>query len=201
MKGLLAAAIAAVSVYGCFTPSKPSYEASEVIERIEGSDETPDYARGDKTMWEEGGNVVFAHITTLQGNARPEACMKASGLSAKAELLKHIKENITTSGQLNELSASDDPGYESLTAFLSQGTLSSAKVDSQYWDRREESDATTGERILRLRCAAKVTISKAALAKMMRDATTKGDGNPEIREKLLGAQKQFIDGLSQQPTH
>lgn len=188
-------------VSGCVTGGKPSYEAAEVVDRMPGQSETPDYATGNKVIWTEGSDVAFAHVTSMSGNSRTDACMKTAGLSAKSELLKHIKENITTSGQVNELNAEDDPGFESLSAFLSQGTLNGAKISEQYWEKVEESDANTGERILRLKCAAKVTVSKSQLQKMLRDATSKSSGNPEIREKLLGAQKQFIDGLSEQPAH
>lgn len=190
----------------CTTPpGKPEYKPAEVIERMEGHTSTPAFAIGNKTMWNEGSDVIFAHILTMSGNSRPDGCMKAASLQAKSELLQHIKSAITTSGQVQELNAEDDPGYESLTAFLSQGTINGAKVVEQYWQRVEESEATTGERVLRLKCASKVAVSKSMLAKMLRDATGKAPGgDPKIREALLNAQTQFLNDVGQanaQPAH
>lgn len=181
----------------CTTTSGPRYEASRVIERMDGHDETPKFAVGGNLMSEEGQNAIYAHTMTMNGDARPEACLKASTIGAKSEMIKYIKDAITTSGQLNETNAVDDPGYESLTAFLSQGKLSGVQVVQNYWEKREESD-TSGERVLRLKCAVKVAIKKSILEKQLREAMTNAPtGNPEIRQKLLEAQKQFIDGLGE----
>jgi hypothetical protein len=183
----------------CVTTSdKREFEASKVVERMGDGDETPEWTLGDQAMNEESGDVVFVNVVSMSGDSRPEACTKAASLEAKAEMLKHIKESITSSGQLSEDSAQSDPAFEALTAFLSQGELNGARIADRYWERREESSAD-GERVLRLRCAAKVSIPKTTLARMLRDATTKvKSGNPEIREKLLEAQKEFIDSVGKQ---
>ena len=86
---------------------------------------------------------------------------------------------------------------ENLTAFLSMGRLSGAQVAERYWERKEESDAQ-GNRVLRLHCATKIAINKASLERQLRDATTVRGGNPEIREKLLQAQKDFIEGVGEE---
>ena len=64
---------------------------------------------------------------------------------------------------------------------------------AKYWEKVEESDSS-GSRVLRIRCAAKVGIAKAQLAEQLR-AATGTSGNAEMRAKLLEQQKQFIDGL------
>lgn len=185
----------------CLTdPGTKVFQPSRVIERTGEKDATPAWANGESLMAEENGDVIFANVISMSGDSRPEACTKAASLDAKAEMLKHIKESITVSGQLTDDSVQSDPAFESLTAFLSQGDISGAKIAERYWERREESSAD-GERVLRLKCAAKVTIPKAALARMLREATTKAkSGNPEIREKLIEAQKSFIEGIGRSAT-
>lgn len=176
-------------------PATLGFQPSIVIERIADKNETPKWAHGESVMAEENGEITFSNVVSMSGDARPEACTKAASLDAKAEMLKHIKENITASGQLADDSVQSDPAFESLTAFLSQGELNGAKIGDKYWEKREES-AADGSRVLRLSCAAKVSISKAMLSKMLREATTKEkSGNPEIRAKLLDVQKSFIEGI------
>jgi hypothetical protein len=176
------------------------FEPARIVERMGDRSESPEWTHGDSSMSEEAGNVIFVNVVTMSGDSRPEACTKAASLDAKAEMLKHIKENITASGQLSEDAVQSDPAFESLTAFLSQGELNGAKIAERYWERREES-SVDGLRVLRIKCAAKVSISKSTLAKMLREATTKvSSGNPEIREKLLEAQKNFIDSVGE-PAH
>jgi hypothetical protein len=185
---------------GCTTtPTRPEFAKARVVETMNDSDE-PEWAKADKPIIEERGDVSFINIITMKGNARIEACLASAELTAKTGILKHIKDSISTSGQLNEESAEGDPAYESLTAFLSQGTVQGAKTTGRFWSRVEESDES-GERVLRLRCVAKVAVKKSELARQLREATgTKG--NAEIREKLVEAQKNFIEGIgSSQPAH
>lgn len=176
-------------------PDVPEFHASKVIERMSGFDSTPTWANGSKVMWKEQGEVIFANIMTMSGNSRPEACMNAAGLEGKAQMLQYIKAGITTSGQLNELSASSDPAYESLTAFLSQGNISGAAVRDRYWEKIVTSDES-GQRVLKIRCAASIAVRSSVLEKQLAEAMNpRQQGNPEIREKLLEAQKEFIENL------
>lgn len=186
-------------VVGCVTgPSKPEYKASEVIERQEGSEETPAWAMTEEAMTEASGNVVYTSRISMQGNARPDACLKGAELDGRSGFLRHVKESLTSSGQLNDTDASSDPGIESLTAFLSQGDLSGVKTIHRYWDRREESEATTGERILRLHCVVQVAIKKSELQRQIQEAIG-SRGNQQIRQKLLEAQSAFLDSVSNRP--
>ncbi len=196
IKGISATVIFSVCLLqSCVTAPTKEYGESKVIERIGGKTETPEWASGAIAMTEEGANVIFVSQMSMAGNARSEACVKAAEMDGKSAMLKYIKEHISTSGQLNEADASSDPGYESLTAFLAQSKLSGVKTIERYYEKREES-SESGERVLKLRCLAKLAIKKSELEKQLREATTKQGGNPEIREKLLEAQKSFIEGLS-----
>lgn len=169
-------------VSSCVSTSGPEYEESEVLERLGGRDETPEWADGSKVMWEEDQNVLFTNNVRMDGNARPSACMKAAALNAKVEMLKYIKQNITSSGQFDDSSFDSDPAFESLTAFLSQGSISGASVKEQYWEKSVESNAE-GARVLRLSCSALVSVKKSQLAKQLREATTaKRSGDPAIRD-------------------
>jgi hypothetical protein len=69
------------------------------------------------------------------------------------------------------------------------------KTVERYWEKRVESNSS-GTRELKLACAAKMGIEKGVLEKQLRDALSGGmQGNPEIRQKLLNAQKDFIDNF------
>ncbi|MBM4254259.1 MAG: hypothetical protein FJ146_20015 [Deltaproteobacteria bacterium] len=184
------------ALLSCVTGSNgPEYRESRVVERIGKAKETPTWAEGTVTMYEDGQDAIFTSIMTMSGDSRPEACLKAADLDSRSMMLRHIKDTLTASGQLNEVSASSDPGYEGLVAFLSQGKITGAKTTERYWEKAEESD-TTGTRVLRLRCAVKVAVKKIELQRQMREATDVKSGNAEIRKKLLQAQGDFIESLN-----
>lgn len=172
---------------GCVTGK--GFKAAEVVERIGERDETPEWAHGETAMTKDGGDVLFVSSLSMAGDARTEACMKASELDARAAILRYVKDAVTTSGQLNE--AGGDPAYEQLTAFLSQGTLTGVATRGRYWERREES-SPDGDRVLRTRCAAQVSIKRVDLERQLQAAMGSG-GNAEIRQKLLKAQTDFLE--------
>lgn len=180
---------------GCVTtPSTPEFRESRVVERMGRGKDTPPWVDGANPMFEEGNDVVFASVLTMSGDTRPEACMKAADMDSRSMMLRYIKENLTASGQLNEVSAASDPGYEGLVAFLSQGHIKGARTSQRYWEKVEESDAS-GVRVLRVKCAVKVAVKKTDLARQMRESTDVPAGNAEIRKKLLEAQGSFIESL------
>ena len=192
--------ISLVLSFGCSSsPHKKEYKSSNVIERMGNKDKTPTWASGEEALMEQAGQILFVNAITMSGDARTEACVRAAEETGRAQMLRYIKDSLTTGGQVSELSSSGDPAVESLTAFLSQGKLTGASIASRYWEKVEESD-TGGDRVLRLRCAAKVSISKSVLDRQLRAAIGNGEGNAEIREKLLNAQKDFIDGLGKNDT-
>lgn len=192
---IILCSVAALIASSCVTSGQQGYEKARVVERMGDKSSTPDWVVGETPMSEEEGNVVFANFVTMSGNSRPEACMKAAELDGKAQMLRHIKDNVVSSGQLNEVSASEDPGFESLTAFFSSGKVSGAKISARYWERVEES-SETGDRVLRLKCAAKVAVKKSELARQMREAIEGPKGDPQVRAALNKATTDFIDGLS-----
>lgn len=192
------ASLLCVQLTGCASTSgKHSFAASRVIERAGGVDETPSWTDGALPLYEEGGQVIFVNTMSMSGDSRPEACSNVAADLGRAQILRHVKDNLTISGQLAEATASSDPSIESLFAFLSQGSLSGVKTVGRYWERREESDVN-GQRVLRLHCTAKIAIAKSHLDRQLRQAMDgASSGNPEIRQKLIEAQKDFIDSLSQ----
>ena len=98
--------------------------------------------------------------------------------------------------KVEDLNASSDPSLSSLTAFLSQGNISGAKVTTTYWEQTMEADESGMRPTKKLMCAVQVAIEKALLDKQMRDAINGAPGgNPEIRRKLLDAQKNFIESV------
>jgi hypothetical protein len=173
-----------------------NYVKKEVIANSINNLKTPEWVLNSNILLEEQSNVTFIHKVNLNGSARPDSCVSIARTQALAEMMKYIKNSVTSSGQVEDLNASSDPSYSSLTAFLSQGNISGAKVTTTYWEQTMESDDSGVRPIKKLMCAVKVNIDKAILDKQMRDAINGAPGgNPEIRNKLLEAQKTFIDGV------
>ncbi|MES2614398.1 MAG: hypothetical protein V4591_03175 [Bdellovibrionota bacterium] len=184
------------SVIGC---SSSHYIKTEVISNSDRTLKTPDWVLSSKILNDENGQVVYNYKMNLDGSARPDACVAMARSQAVAEMLKYIKNAVTTSGQVEDLNASSDPSYSSLTAFLSQGNISGAQVTESYWEQTMEADASGMRPIKKLSCAVKVGIDKQTLDKQMRDAINGAPGgNPEIRKKLIDAQKNFIDNVGNQ---
>jgi hypothetical protein len=183
-------------VVGCASsPKGPEFAPTEVLERVGGLSKTPDWATGLKTAFDEDGKAVFVSTLSMNGDARVEACTRGADTIAREKIVRFIQEGITSSGQVNELSATQDPGVEALTAFLAQGKLSGVRVIESYWEKRVQSSAS-GTRELKLYCAAKVGIDKGVLEKQLRDAMNGVQGgNPEIRQKLINAQKDFVENF------
>lgn len=197
MRQIVAALFLVTTFPACVTTPTKEFGESRVLERVGGKDETPAWADGTKAMAEEASDVVFFAQMTMGANSRTEACIKAAELDGRSAMLRYIKENISSSGQVNETDAASDPGYEALTAFLSQSKLSGVRPSERYWEKVEQSDES-GDRVLKLRCVVKLAIKKSELQRQLREATAAQGGNPQIRESLLNAQKQFFDGLEQQ---
>jgi hypothetical protein len=173
----------------------PEFEKSEVIERIGGIEETPKWAIGDVPMTEEGANLLYSYVLTLDGNTRTDSCLSIAEIKTKASILEYVRTNITASGQVSEQGGQSDPAYESLIAFLTSGKLSGVKTVGRYWEKRIESD-TTGNRVLKVKCAARVSIARTELERQLRESFA-NKGNPEVREKLLKAQTDFIEKLGE----
>jgi hypothetical protein len=191
-----ASAVLLLTVVGC---SSSKYIKTEVINNSDRSLKTPDWVLSSQILKEENGQVVYAYKMNLDGSSRPDACVAMARSQAVAEMLKYIKNSVTASGQVEDLNASSDPSYSSLTAFLSQGNISGAQVTESYWEQTMESDASGMRPVKKLLCAVKVGIDKQTLDKQMRDAINGAPGgNPEIRKKLIEAQKNFIDNVGNQ---
>ncbi len=180
--------------FACTFAEQPDYRASEVIETM-GDTDKPEWAFSGATMAVDDGDVIFISDLTMGANARPEACFKASELQGKSQMIGYIKSKITSSAQLNETNAESNPGFESLTAVLSQGSLSGVKTKDRFWEKRVES-SETGERLLKIHCTVKLGIAKGELARQLREASmTASGGNADIRAKLLKAQEIFIENI------
>lgn len=188
------ATLFAIAIYGC--SSSPKYVKTEVISNSTKTLETPGWVLNPSVVLEEGGNMIFVHKVTLSGSSRPDACVSMARTQAVGEMMKYIKNSVTSSGQVEDLNGSSDPSLSSLTAFLSQGNISGAKVTTTYWEQTMEADDSGMKPVKKLMCAVQVSIDKATLDKQMRDAINGAPGgNPEIRQKLLDAQKSFIDNV------
>lgn len=199
MKAKILASVGTLFLFSLVGCSSSKYIKTEVINNSDRSLKTPEWVLSSKIMNEDNGQVVYAYKMNLDGSARPDACVAMARSQAVAEMLKYIKNAVTTSGQVEDLNASSDPSFSSLTAFLSQGNISGAQVTDSYWEQTMEADASGMRPVKKLLCAVKVEIDKQTLDKQMRDAIngTPG-GNPEIRKKLINAQKNFIDNVGNQ---
>lgn len=192
--------LALASLAGC--SSSPRAVKTEVVNNADRTLKTPDWVLSSRVMGEEKGNLVYTYRINLDGSARPDACVAMARSQAVAEMLKYIKNAVTASGQVEDLNDTSDPSYSSLTAFLSQGTLSGAQTTDAYWEQTIEGDSSGFRPVKRLLCAVRVAVDKQILDKQMREAINGvPGGNPEIRKKLIQAQKNFIDnvGATTQP--
>ena len=194
MKRALCFGMLCLGFSACVTKNGTSFEETQILERIGGKKETPEWAHGDKTTLIEGNEYVFISQVSVAGNSRTEACMKAADLEAQAGILKYIKTSITSSGQLNETDMASNPGFESLTTFFAAGRLNGVKTLEKYWEKRVES-SESGERVLKLRCLSKVGIRKSDLEQQLRDAMGGTKGNAAAREALERATKKAIDSF------
>ncbi|WP_186645765.1 hypothetical protein [Fluviispira vulneris] len=178
------------------------YVKPEVIANSTKTLKTPDWVLNPEIVLEEGGNFIFIHKMSLSGTSRPDACISMARTQAVGEMMKYIKNSVTSSGQVEDLNASSDPSMSSLTAFLSQGNISGAKVTTTYWEQTMEADDTGVRPVKKLMCAVQVSIDKSTLERQMREAINGAPGgNPEIRQKLLDAQKNFIDGVGKKESN
>jgi len=193
--GLLA--LIALGLGGC--ASSPSYVKSEVIANSDRSLKTPTWVLSEQNILTEGSDIVFVHKVYLEGSGRPDACVAMARTQAVGEMLKTIKTAITSSGQVEALNTTSDPSYSALTAFLSQGNISGARLTESYWEQSMEPDSTGFQAQKRLMCAVKVRMEKSLLERQIQEALqgTPG-GNPEIRRKLINAQKDFLESVGQQ---
>jgi hypothetical protein len=188
-------AMASVALAGC---SSTHYIKTEVINNSDRSLKTPEWVLNSKIMSEENGQIQYIYKMSLDGSARPDACVAMARSQAVGEMLKYIKNSVTSSGQVEDLNASSDPSFSSLTAFLSQGNISGAQVTESYWEQTMESDASGMRPVKKLMCAVKVGIDKQILDKQMQEAISGAPGgNPEIRQKLIEAQKNFIQNVGE----
>ena len=183
---------------GCVSSQKsqPEFEDTQVLSRAGSLSSTPDWASGLTPYSVEKDDFVTISTLTMSGDSRPDACTQAAGSVGRTKILRQIKENISSSEQISELSTSSDPSLETLMVFLSQGSLTGAKTLANYWEKRVESDSS-GTRVLRLYCAVKVGIDKKYFQKQISDVIdgAKG-GDPEIRQKLKQSHKDFIDSVT-----
>ncbi|MBM4251988.1 MAG: hypothetical protein FJ146_08460 [Deltaproteobacteria bacterium] len=183
---------------GCFSAKvqQPEFQPSRVLERIGQADTTPPWATGMVTLFQEHGDINYVETITMSGNARPEACNNAAADLGRVQILRQVRDAITSSGQVAESSVTGDPAVERLMAFLSQGRLTGVKLVARYWERREESDES-GMRVLRMACASRIAIPRNLLESQLQAAIAgQGGGNAQIRQKLLDAQSQFLDSIT-----
>lgn len=193
---VIAAVVLGASCVSTGEKPKPTYEKSEVIERIGDLDETPSWSLGITPFTSESGSYMYVSSLTLDGDARPEACSKAAANEGRASILREIRDNLSVSGQLSTSSASSDPSKEEFLVFISQRSLTGVRVVETYWEKRIESDAS-GERVLRLRCASKVSISKSFLNRQIEEAVDAVAGSKQlIRKKLVEGHQAFIERTS-----
>lgn len=193
---LITSVVSLVSASCTTTRQEQTYAPPRVIDRIASGSANPDWASGARPFYEEAGQMNYISTMLMSGDARPEACNNAAADLGRVQILRQLKDNLTASGQLTEANTVSDPGVESLIAFLAQGKLSGVRVTGRYWEKREESDSNSS-RVLKLFCATKITITRSLLDEQLR-AALGGSGNPEIRRKLLDAQKGFLDGIADQ---
>lgn len=174
-----------LSLIGC---RSTGFQESQVLERILGEDETPEWTAAKKTVETDKENFYFIHAVST-GNKRPEVCVKIAEEGARGDLLRYINERLTHSGQSNE-GGENDPSMESLTTWLAKGKLTGITVKDRYWEKAVESVSAT-EQVIKVRCAARIQISRSSLEQQIREAQGLA-GNEKIRAAQEKAVEKFI---------
>lgn len=174
----------------CFVScaSTKGFEETKVLERIAGEDETPKWTAAKKVVDSDDKKFYFVHAINTS-NRRPEVCMKIAEEGARGNLLRYIKDNLTHSGQSGE-AGENDPTYESLTTWLATGKVHGITVEDRYWEKVLETVAI-GQQEIKIRCAAKIGITKNLLEKQIREAAGQ-EGNETIRKAQEKAIETFI---------
>ncbi len=183
-------------VTSCSSPGE-KYFSKVIIKNNSKTQETPAWVLNTDVYSEEKGMItIFYKIDSLDGGTRPDACLLMAQTKVFGELMKSIKNSVTASGDVSEADLTSDPSYSALTAFLSQGNLTGVQITSKYWELTMDTDKTKNSSVKKLMCAVKASIEKTKLDKQMSDAINGASGgNPEVRQKLLDAQKNFIDNV------
>ena len=169
------------------------YKASEVLERVDNEGNTPKWTNATLPFQEDGANLVFISSVTMNGNARTEACMKTASEMGKVSILKYFKDSITSSGQYSD-SSNEQVAIESLNTFTAMGEVKGVKTSESYWEKRIESDEN-GKRIIKLHCAAKVSINKIAAQKQLEGKNPAG--NAVVRKAQEEKTAEFIANVKE----
>jgi hypothetical protein len=163
---------------------------TQIVERIANKTETPQWSYIEKSTQEENNNLLFGYTTTTENTKRPEICLKVAEESAKANILRYVKDNVTHSGQTSE-TTSNDLNLESLTTWISMGKLNSINTQDRYWEIIQ--DNIQGNITFKLRCAVRVSISKTELAKQIKEANQpKNNINEVVRKAQEDKTTEFI---------
>ena len=185
MKTLISLAVAFAFI-GCAS------SRATVWERIGEQDETPKWTYGEKTMQDAESDVFFIHVVSTP-TGQPEGCLRVAEEGARARVLRHIKDSMTNSGQTSESGLDNDSHAESLTTWLAAGSLQGVTTEERYWERVVEKDPE-GKKLLKLRCAAKVKISKVMLERQIKS------GQKILASgKVRAAQEKRIESLIENP--
>lgn len=170
-------------------------EPYRVVERMGKLNETPRWSVGMEPMVEEKGNISYIHTLTMEGGSRPDGCVKSAGDEGRAEFIRQIKDGITAAGQVSD--EGGDIDIEATVSFLGNIKLNGLKVAETYWEKFEDGEID-GKPVVKLRCAARLVISKETLNQQLRKATEANAKNAETRKRLLEGQKAFLEQISKE---
>jgi len=110
---LAIALVIGIALSSCTTTgiTQKPYDPPKVVDRIGSGKVTPDWASGEQPFFEDSGQVTFVNTFSMSGDSRREACNNAAADSGRAQILRQVKDHLTTSGQLSDVSSSSDPGW------------------------------------------------------------------------------------------
>ena len=167
-----------------------------ILERLGRAETTPEWTYGGQAMWKVKDNVIFMSSLEISDNRRPDMCMKAASLQARAEMRRFILENISSSELLSQSDLMSNSEFQSVTTSLAHGKIKGASVKSRYWERFQTTDIR-GEGKIRMRCASQISVAKKDLdTQLNKTIEASLTNNPRIKRALINAYNDFIGDLS-----
>ena len=181
-------------VCGCTTTSSgPEYKTSQVVERMGGKEATPDWATGEISTAQEGSDIIYVATMDMSGDTRPEACIQIAREKARASIVRNIWDKVKTENLLEDNIPQSDPDYQSAISSASHQKLIGVGDRQGYWERYLKSNAS-GQRELRVRCAAKVGIAKGKVLELIHREYSKKRKNDKQKDLEPNTNKPDGDG-------
>ncbi|MEN0059632.1 MAG: hypothetical protein AAGB31_12405 [Bdellovibrio sp.] len=200
-----ALATAAFTVGCSSTPTMPNGQKFEKDVTLSTSNDRPQPEWADETNpWIiKSGKVYSVGVTTLRGDERPEAGMRVSENSARANYAKAIENRMEFIFQGSEENASfESTQFKWIGSEVSSLTSSAMTVEGHWWKRYAQTQEDGSKRIF-YKIYSLVTMPESDLKKAVFAAVNKGTTQHKLsdsfKKQVDGQWARFVEGKVDQP--